>query len=134
MLRTLIVSALAALPALAASAHGQTDDVRTRASTQLLRHCAAAMAAEAEPPADADAQCQCFANVVIEGWTDREVTLFARVFAHYPDQTLARAELQHMIEEEGYTEADYRAVGARLDQAVDIVGDRCDGESETRTK
>jgi hypothetical protein len=128
MLRTLIISALAAVPALLASARAQPEDPRSVASAQLLRQCTAMMAEEPDPPANGEAQCQCFATIALEGWSEREMALFARVFAHYPDRDAARSELEGMIANEGYTMDDYRAVGARLDTAADTVGDRCDGE------
>jgi hypothetical protein len=117
----------------AANAFGQAppaSDLRAQASQQLHRYCIASdiMAGEA----DAEAKCQCLAQTMTEDWPDRELTMFLRVFAHYPDRKAARAELRRMIDEEGYTEADYASVNQRLDRAVDAVGERCDGQDLAR--
>ncbi len=129
MLRTLILSALAGALALAASAHAQTEDVRSVANTQLRTVCTGLLGAEAGT-GDTSPQCRCFAEVMLEGWAEREVTLFARVFAHYPDRDAARVELEGMMANEGYTMADYQAVGQRLSRSAEIVGGRCDGATQ----
>jgi hypothetical protein len=123
MMRGVVVLTLVAV-VLAGNAFGQDDDLRAGAMRQISQFCIAApeMAGEV----NVEAKCQCAAQVIVETWSERELTLFTRVFAHYPDQDAARAELERMMAVEGYTEGDFAAVSDRFRQSSETVSAKCD--------
>jgi hypothetical protein len=122
MKRTALSLAIVLAP-LAAPAYAETSAVHEQAARMLANVCVAAPSMAGRE--NAQAMCQCAGELTVRDGSERQLTLFTRVFTYYPDQTAAAAELRRMMDEEGYTREDYLAVGRLLENAVQIVDDQC---------
>ena len=122
MMRSLIASAVFLLP-LATPSFAQTTPIHAEAARMLAAVCVTAP--ELANEVNAQVMCQCAGEFTVRDADERLLILFTRVFAHYPDQAAARAELQRMLDNEGYTRADYLEVGQMLNSAVNVVDEQC---------
>ncbi len=104
-------------------ASAQTVPIRAEAARMLAAVCVGAPSMVDRP--NANAMCQCAGEFTVRDGDERLLVLFTRVFAHYPDRAAAGAELQRMIDNEGYTRADYLEVGQMLNRAVGLVDAQC---------
>jgi len=128
MLRSAIALAMLLAVPLATPVFAQPAPVQAEAARMLAQACVTAPRMAGRP--NANAMCQCLGEMTVRDGDPRLLTLFTRVFAYYPDQNAARAELQRMIDNEGYTRADYLAVGEMLNRAVDTVDEQCGGATD----
>ncbi|MEZ5958160.1 MAG: hypothetical protein R3C27_13225 [Hyphomonadaceae bacterium] len=122
MLRaTILASSFLVASIMPASA--QPVPVRTEAARMLAAVCVTAPTMVDRP--NASAMRQCAGEFTVRDGDERLLVLFTRVFAHYPDRAAAGAELQRMIDNEGYTRADYLEVGQMLNRSVALVDAEC---------
>ena len=94
-------------------------DLRTQAQELVVRMCVAAPEMSDLP--DPTVHCACGARLMVADLDDRQLTIFTRLFVHYPDREAARAEAGRMIANEGYTQAEIQQIGALLGTSQQIM-------------
>jgi hypothetical protein len=124
-MRLIAMIGVVAASLFAANAYGEgaetNDQLRLQATDLIVRHCMASpMVSGLENSSE---HCNCGAGVMVRDLNERQLTVFTRVFSHYPNREAGRAEAERMIAEEGYTREDIVEMGNLLSESDSIMAE-----------
>jgi hypothetical protein len=121
-MRGVVVLMIMAASLFAANAFGQAptvDDLRMQAQDLIVRYCLSAP--EMSDLSDPTEHCACGARLMVADLDERQLTVFTRLFAHFPNRDAARAEADQMIAQEGYSQGEIQAIGGLLGSSEQIM-------------